>query len=215
MPAFLRPPRTLRKPSVGLATVGGARCVVRPYIRPKLRVLPGHRARFFSGDWARLSELLLHKREKENPPGDSCEGAIPSRARPPLPADGFDLILSSETIYEADSTSRLWSLIQAQLHFPSGVALVAAKSYYFGVGGSVAAFRSLVEADGRFSCSTVRVIENGASNRREVLAVRWRSLALATGYKRQGGTVDGSIASIAECSELTSGPQGNGLGTSN
>jgi hypothetical protein len=155
-------------------------------------VLPGHRARFFSGDWAKLSELLLRKRELDSPPGGSCGGDICSTAYQPLPADGFDLILSSDTIYEAESTSRLWGLIQAQLRFPSGVALVAAKSYYFGVGGSVAAFRLLVEADGRFSCSTVRVIENGASNRREVLAVRWRSLAASD--EPHGTTVDGNVS---------------------
>jgi hypothetical protein len=157
---------------------------------------PGNRARFFSGDWSRLNDLLLYKREQENPPGGNCGGAIYGTSdtisgmagaisgtsdalfgtpRPPLPADGFDLILSSETIYESESAARLCGLILAQLRRPSGVALVAAKSYYFGVGGSVAAFRSRVEADGRFTCSTVKVIEDGASNRREVLAIRWRS----------------------------------------
>ena len=54
------------------------------------------------------------------------------------------------------------------------MALIAAKSYYFGVGGSVADFRSLVDADGRFECKGVRTFEDGASNRREVLSVRWR-----------------------------------------
>ena len=57
-------------------------------------------------------------------------------------------------------------------------ALVAAKSYYFGVGGSVAAFRQLVEADGRFECAVARTFDDGASNRREVLANESEALAM-------------------------------------
>ena len=55
----------------------------------------------------------------------------------------------------------------------AGVALIAAKSYYFGVGGSVAAFQALVAAEGapEFGWRTVRTFEDGASNRREVVAV--------------------------------------------
>ena len=54
------------------------------------------------------------------------------------------------------------------------MALIAAKSYYFGVGGSVADFCALVQADHRFACESVRTFEDGQSNRREVLQVRWR-----------------------------------------
>ena len=50
---------------------------------------------------------------------------------------------------------------------------MAAKSYYFGVGGSVAQFRQLVRADSRFECSTFATFEDGLSNRREVLRVAW------------------------------------------
>ena len=59
----------------------------------------------------------------------------------------FELILSSETIYSLESTARLWRLLAVHLA-PGGVALIAAKSYYFGVGGSVAAFQALVAAEG-------------------------------------------------------------------
>lgn len=110
--------------------------------------------RFVSGDWAELTPLL-----------DPAEG-------------GFDLILSAETIYSTDATPRLWRLIQQQLRHPSGVALIASKSYYFGVGGSVADFCALVQADRRFTCEPVRTFEDGQSNRREVLQVRWRDAPL-------------------------------------
>ena len=66
-----------------------------------------------------------------------------------------------------------------------GVALIAAKSYYFGVGGSVADFCALVASDGRFACETVRTFEDGQSNRREVLRVRWsEAVEESAGSKR-------------------------------
>ena len=121
------------------------------------RVLRGG-VRFVSGDWADLGPLL-------GPQGAVGEGGSPA---------GFDLILSAETIYSTEATPRLWRLLQQQLRHPTGTALIAAKSYYFGVGGSVADFCALVQADERFTCESVRTFEDGQSNRREVLMVRWR-----------------------------------------
>lgn len=63
----------------------------------------------------------------------------------------------------------LYRAIKACLRPGSGVALVAAKSYYFGVGGGTAAFAKLVREDGCFACEQVAVIDDGASNKREIL----------------------------------------------
>ena len=57
-----------------------------------------------------------------------------------------------------------------------GVALVAAKRFYFGVGGGTAAFLSLLRkqragAGVALSAEVVRVFEDGASNIREILRV--------------------------------------------
>jgi hypothetical protein len=38
---------------------------------------------------------------------------------------------------------------------PHGVVFVAAKSFYFGVGGSTASFADLVKADGILECTQV------------------------------------------------------------
>jgi hypothetical protein len=54
------------------------------------------------------------------------------------------------------------------------VAFVAAKTYYFGVGGGTAAFRALVEKDGAMAVTPVAVIDDGASNKREILELRFR-----------------------------------------
>ena len=54
-----------------------------------------------------------------------------------------------------------------------GVALVAAQRYYFGVGGSTTAFLELVAADGELAGEVVREFDDGASNIRELLRIRW------------------------------------------
>lgn len=63
----------------------------------------------------------------------------------------------------------LYRAIKACLRPGRGTALVAAKSYYFGVGGGTAAFARLVRDDGAFSCEQVAVIDDGLSNKREIL----------------------------------------------
>ena len=80
------------------------------------------------------------------------------------------LLAPAQTIYSSASTIRLWALIRTLLR-RGGVVLLAAKSYYFGVGGSIAEFKGLVAADSRFACRTLRTFEDGASNRREVLSI--------------------------------------------
>lgn len=46
-------------------------------------------------------------------------------------------------------------LLLQVLQPPHGVVLVAAKSFYFGVGGSTASFAELVKADGVLECTQV------------------------------------------------------------
>lgn len=55
------------------------------------------------------------------------------------------------------------------LKSPTGFCLLAAKSFYFGVGGGIAAFKKLVQEDGRLTCTTIKVIDDGLSNKREIL----------------------------------------------
>lgn len=58
---------------------------------------------------------------------------------------------------------------------PHGMALVAAKRYYFGVGGGVESFRALVRRDGIFETEVVAEVEDPGSsgNVRQVLALRF------------------------------------------
>ncbi|CAL8471510.1 g11052 [Coccomyxa elongata] len=119
------------------------------------RQAEGHsfpRSRFFSGDWATLPTLL----EKEGLLGT------------------YDIILSAETIYSLDSQQQLLSCIKQCLRPTTGQAWVAAKSYYFGVGGGTASFIRLVEKDGTFNVKTIDVINDGASNKREILTLKFK-----------------------------------------
>lgn len=136
------------------------------------RVEAGH-VRFLSGDWAGVGAVLAAEQRGDGDTGaPSAPHATGVGAGGPARRRGFDLILSADTIYSMEATRRLWQLLCEQLRV-GGTALIAAKSYYFGVGGSVAEFCALVDADGRFECRRLRTFEDGASNRREVLSVRW------------------------------------------
>lgn len=59
------------------------------------------------------------------------------------------MILTAETIYNQEGMRKLLALIKTCLG-PGGVALVAAKTYYFGVGGGTREFEAVVASDGEF-----------------------------------------------------------------
>lgn len=153
-----------------------------PNVLANLRVwsaqhtLPPQRpVRFFSGSWDGLAGLLEQK------------GL----------AGSYDLVLTAETIYSPEATRSLLQCIKRCLRRPSGVALVAAKSHYFGVGGGIADFLQvgaachcclekgwalaclppnslaaclqLVESDGTLDACTVWTMDDGRSNSRSIL----------------------------------------------
>uniref|UniRef100_A0A7S0R223 protein-histidine N-methyltransferase n=1 Tax=Pyramimonas obovata TaxID=1411642 RepID=A0A7S0R223_9CHLO len=99
--------------------------------------------RYLAGDWGLLDELL--------------------------PAHSFDLVLTTDTIYSIASQPKLFALIKHCLKREGGMALVAAKSYYFGVGGSAHQFSELVRKDGEMQVEPVRTFADGSSNVREIL----------------------------------------------
>lgn len=105
--------------------------------------------RYFAGSWDALPGLLE---------GQGLLG-------------GYDVVLTAETIYSLEAMRSLHACLAACLR-PAGsasVAYVAAKSYYFGVGGGTDAFSRLVAAEGRFACTTFAVLDDGLSMRREIL----------------------------------------------
>jgi len=59
----------------------------------------------------------------------------------------YDFILTADTLYAVDSMEYLLSVMKAHLK-PKGICLIAAKTYYFGVGGGTQMFMDMVKQDG-------------------------------------------------------------------
>ena len=52
-----------------------------------------------------------------------------------------------------------------------GKALVAAKVYYFGVGGSSQGFKTMARSRGNLAVDDIKEIDDGSSNRREIFCL--------------------------------------------
>ena len=110
------------------------------------------RAFFVSGDWA-SSELL------ERLLGWAPAAAPSAASTTPATASGkFSLILSAETVYTSEALHALHALILRTLA-PGGVALCAAKRYYFGLGGGTRALCDHAAAAGQLHARVVAVTE--------------------------------------------------------
>uniref|UniRef100_A0A8C3BG28 protein-histidine N-methyltransferase n=1 Tax=Cairina moschata TaxID=8855 RepID=A0A8C3BG28_CAIMO len=124
---------------------GGAdeRKIVKPPSKKprKAECLPDalSRCRFFSGEWSEVSRLLLGSSE---------------------PCSKYDVILTSETIYNPDYYGALHDTL-SQLLDKNGRVYLASKVHYFGVGGGVYLFEKLVEERKVFTISTVKETDQG------------------------------------------------------
>ncbi|XP_056354159.1 histidine protein methyltransferase 1 homolog [Oenanthe melanoleuca] len=98
-----------------------------------------NRCRFFSGEWSQVSQLLLNSNK---------------------PCSKYDLILTSETIYNPDYYSALHDTL-AQLLDRKGHVYLASKVHYFGVGGGVYLFEKFIEEKNVFTTRMVKTIDQG------------------------------------------------------
>ena len=105
--------------------------------------------RFFSGDWRSFEENFLKKEITEE------------RLK-------FDLILTSETIYNVENQAKLVSIFK---HFlkEDGEVLVAAKTFYFGVGGGIRQFEKLVKQE-NLKSEIVKTFESSGV-KREIMRI--------------------------------------------
>jgi hypothetical protein len=120
-----------------------------------------------AGDWNLLSRLL------DNAASGKETGSLPCG----IPSDGmFDCILAAETTYSPEAAIDTARFITKHLKKDTGVAYVATKRYYFGIGGGSDAFREGIrshsKAQDEFQVDTLQVYDNGAGNIRELLRVR-------------------------------------------
>lgn len=88
------------------------------------------RCRFFAGDWSHYVQQHAT-------------------------IEHFDLIVTCETIYNLANNQKIIDALRRMLRPGTGVAYLAAKTYYFGVGGGVRAFEALLLADGALQSEVV------------------------------------------------------------
>ncbi|KAI0208910.1 Histidine protein methyltransferase 1 [Lamellibrachia satsuma] len=110
------------------------------------------KCRFFSGDWASVDQVLQRDIAGED-------------------GNRYDIILTSETIYSTDSHLKLHQTMRELLK-STGVVYLAAKTYYFGVGGGTRSFEDLVRREGVFSSTVVQEFAEGVQ--REILQLRFK-----------------------------------------
>ncbi|XP_072533043.1 histidine protein methyltransferase 1 homolog [Salminus brasiliensis] len=124
---------------------------------PKRRTLDSshdlltERCRFFSGDWTSYLSLM----ESEDP------------------TPKYDIIFTSETIYNTDYYSSLHSVFH-KLLAEDGVVYLATKSHYFGVGGGLYLFQKFVEEKGVFQIKSLKDIDEGL--KRHIVSLTFKKL---------------------------------------
>jgi hypothetical protein len=83
----------------------------------------------------------------------------------------YDIILTAETIYNPSSYRKLVKVLKSKLE-ADGVIFLAAKTFYFGVGGSLRDFEQFLDDDKTFKYETVFKVENDVF--REVLKITYK-----------------------------------------
>ncbi|XP_024544691.1 histidine protein methyltransferase 1 homolog [Selaginella moellendorffii] len=94
--------------------------------------------------------------------------ACDSRREESVDEGGYDVVLMSETIYSVSSFPKLYALMAKCLRPYYGVAYVAGKKHYFGVGGGTRLFKHMVEEQGVLGAHLVAEFADGSSNVREI-----------------------------------------------
>lgn len=107
------------------------------------------RCHFFSGDWRTFHPLVLKADSQPK----------------------FDIILTSETIYNTEYYPALHETLH-KLLAPDGLVYLATKSHYFGVGGGLHLFETFVEQRGIFSLDHLWDGEDGLQ--RHVVELRFK-----------------------------------------
>ncbi|XP_043910253.1 histidine protein methyltransferase 1 homolog [Protopterus annectens] len=109
------------------------------------------RCRFFSGEWLSFLGLVMNTADL---------------------SDKYDIIITSETIYNVDNYPTLHDVL-SHLLSEKGVVYVAGKTHYFGVGGGIHLFESFVQEKNIFSVRTAKVIDEGL--KRIILALTFKT----------------------------------------
>ncbi|XP_060088566.1 histidine protein methyltransferase 1 homolog [Heteronotia binoei] len=97
------------------------------------------KCKFFSGEWSRFSKFLLNSN---------------------TPLAKYDLILTSETIYNPDYYEALHDTLSKLLK-ANGHVYLASKTHYFGCGGGVMLFTEFIKKKNVFDSRSIKIIDKG------------------------------------------------------
>eukprot|EP01096_Ripella_sp_DP13-Kostka_P013441 TRINITY_DN5838_c0_g1_i1.p1 TRINITY_DN5838_c0_g1~~TRINITY_DN5838_c0_g1_i1.p1 ORF type:complete len:407 (-),score=138.70 TRINITY_DN5838_c0_g1_i1:22-1125(-) len=106
---------------------------------------------FIAGDWANISADQSFQKQS------------------------YKLILAAETLYNKENHKDFFQIVKQSLRKPDGIALIASKVFYFGVGGGTNDFQKIVDQDQEMECFPVKRFVDGQSNVRQILLLRFRS----------------------------------------
>jgi 2-polyprenyl-3-methyl-5-hydroxy-6-metoxy-1,4-benzoquinol methylase len=85
----------------------------------------------------------------------------------------FDIIVSADTIYNIENYDSLYNVIINNLKNP-GICFICSKKFYFGVGGGTNQFIDFVNKKGDFNIFIAKEINDGVSNIRQILELRYK-----------------------------------------
>lgn len=88
--------------------------------------------------------------------------------------DKFDIIVSSDTIYNIENYERFHDVILNSLNI-EGICYICCKYFYFGVGGGYESFIEFIEKKGVFIHKELNRVDNGFSNIRIVFSLKFKS----------------------------------------
>ncbi len=114
-----------------------------------------------SGDWMDLSYSL----QKSTSMGDQEQTDV---------NDKFEIILAAETTYTPRAARETAYLVSRHLCPMRGVALIASKRFYFGVGGGTDSLISAINKIPELTVTLVREYDSGKANIRDLLQVTYK-----------------------------------------
>ncbi|KAH9518380.1 Histidine protein methyltransferase 1 [Bulinus truncatus] len=119
--------------------------LTQPNVRRNISTEQCH---YFAGDWGSFNQIAVENNLK------------------------YDVILTAETIYNPDNYSKILNIFKSALT-DGGIVILAAKTYYFGVGGSIDRFIEYVNSCSFFHVSTILSIKQGVP--RQIISLQQQS----------------------------------------
>ncbi|KAF7993690.1 hypothetical protein HCN44_010285 [Aphidius gifuensis] len=102
------------------------------------------RTKFYSGDWGEFTKYFNDKNSNEK----------------------YDIILTSETIYNSENHKKLYQVFENLLN-DDGIVYLAGKTFYFGVGGGMRQFENIINEEKKFDIKNIWKSQNGVQ--REIM----------------------------------------------